>query len=57
MDGFGPGSLTYRRLIWRWAFVDRFGIGLADYDALTVGEFETGIAYLEQTTAAAAQQQ
>ncbi|MFJ6566423.1 hypothetical protein ACIQNU_03325 [Streptomyces sp. NPDC091292] len=47
--------MTHRRAAWRWAFVDRFRLSLADYDALTIDQFESGIAYIEQTIAASAQ--
>lgn len=49
----GPDSVTHRRLIWRWAFIARLGISLAEYDGLALDEFETGISYLTQLQQAA----
>lgn len=54
--GLGPDSITNKRLIWCWAFVEQFGISPEQYDALTIERFEAGITFIEQAKARAAQQ-
>ncbi len=58
--GLTAESVTHQRQVWLWAFVDRFGLTPDAFDALTVERFQSGIAYIEKSNAAAqaaAQQQ